>query len=239
MKTAARKTRGRKHRPGHGNPSSQSDPRAIRSSHALTDAFLELLEARPLEQISIRDIVAVAGVGYTTFFRHHASKEALLDHIAADQIRHLFDLAIPDLDAYDVHSGSTALFAYVDAHRSLWSTLLTGGAAGTIREEFRRLAGEVAASQGRPNTWLPADAGAVLIVGGTLDLLGWWLRQTKPLPIERIVEIHESVVVAPVIEASSTARRRAAKRRSAPDERRIVVDQARRRSSSRRRPRKR
>jgi AcrR family transcriptional regulator len=26
-----------------------------------------------LEQISIRDIVAAADVGYTTFFRHHAS----------------------------------------------------------------------------------------------------------------------------------------------------------------------
>jgi AcrR family transcriptional regulator len=215
VKTAARKTRRRKQRPGHRNSASKSDPRAIRSSQALTDAFLKLLEAKPLQQISVRDIVAVAGVGYTTFFRHHASKEELLDHVAADQIRRLFDLAMPDLDAYDVHSGSMALFAYVDAHRALWSTLLTGGAAGTIREEFRRLAGGVAASQGRPHSWLPADAGAVLIVGGTLDLLGWWLRQTRPLPIERIVEIHESVVVAPVIEASSTTRHRASKRRSA------------------------
>jgi AcrR family transcriptional regulator len=188
------------------------DPRAVRSQHALADAFLKLLEGRPIEQVSIRDIAATAGVGYTTFFRHHASKEELLDHVAAEQIRRLFDLALPDMDAYDVHSGSTALFAYVDARRSLWSTLLTGGAAGTIREEFRRLACVVAASQGRPNSWLPADAGAVLIVGGTLDLLGWWLRQSNPLPIERIVEIHESVVVAPVIEASSTTRRRKARK---------------------------
>jgi AcrR family transcriptional regulator len=188
-----------------------ADPRAVRSQQALTDAFLKLLEAKPLEQVSIRDIAATAGVGYTTFFRHHASKEELLDHVAAGQIRTLFDLALPVMDAYDVHSGSTALFTYVDAHRALWSTLLTGGAAGTIREEFRRLACEVAASQGQPNTWLPADAGAILIVGGTLDLLAWWLRQSDPLPIGRIVELHERVVVAPVIEASSTTRRRKVK----------------------------
>src|SRR5262245_4035510 len=184
------------------------DPRAVRSQQALTDAFLKLLEAKPLDQVSIRDIAATAGVGYTTFFRHHASKEQLLDHIAAEQIRTLFKLALPGSDAYDVQSGSPARFTYVEAHRALWARLLTGGAASTIREEFRRLAGEVAASQGRPNTWLPADAGAVLIVGGTLDLLAWWLRQSNPLPIGRIVELHECVVVAPVIEASSATRRR-------------------------------
>jgi AcrR family transcriptional regulator len=191
------------------------DPRALRSGQALTEAFLKLLEAKPLEQINIREIVAEAGVGYTTFFRHHASKEELLDHIAAEQIRCLFNLALPVADAYDVHSGSTALFTYVNAHRPLWSKLLTGGAAGTIREEFVRLAREVAASQGQPGTWLPADAGAILIVGGTLDLLTWWLRQSNPLPIKRIVEIHESVVVAPVIEASSATKRREARRRNA------------------------
>jgi AcrR family transcriptional regulator len=189
-----------------------NDPRAVRSRHALTEAFLKLLETRPLEQISIREIVAAAGIGYTTFFRHHTSKEELLDRIAAEQIRCLFNLALPVADAYDVRSGSTALFTYVNAHRPLWSALLTGGAAGTIREEFLRLAREVAASQGRPDTWLPADAGAILIVGGTLDLLTWWLRQSVPLPIKRIVEIHESVVVMPVIEASSATGRRRAKK---------------------------
>jgi AcrR family transcriptional regulator len=185
-----------------------TDPRAVRSRQALSDAFLKLLETRPLEQISIRDVCTAAGVGYTTFFRHHASREELLDHVAAEQIRRLFDLAMPVMDAYDVHSGSTALFTYVDAHRALWTTLLTGGAAGTIREEFLRLARQVAASQGRPDGWLPPDAGVILIVGGTLDLLTWWLRQSRPLPIERMVALHESVVVTPPIEASSGTRPR-------------------------------
>lgn len=184
------------------------DPRAVRSRQALTGAFLKLLEARPLEQVSIRDVVATAGIGYTTFFRHHASKEDLLDYVAAEQIRALFNLALPVMDAYDVHSGATSLFTYVDAHRALWCTLLTGGAAGTIREEFLRLAGEAAATQGRPDGWLPADVGAILLVSGTLDLLTWWLRQSKPWPIQRMVEILECVVVAPVIEASSSRRRK-------------------------------
>ncbi len=181
-------------------PSNQ-DPRAARSREALHQAFLKLLESRPLDQISIRDIVAEAGIGYTTFFRHHASKEELLDSIAAEQIHHLFKLALPVADVYDVHSGSRALFAYVDAHRALWRTLLTGGAAATIRGEFLNLARQVATSLGNPKSWLAPEAGVALIVSGTLELLIWWLRQSDPIPIEHIADILDRVVVSPVIAA--------------------------------------
>ena len=44
------------------------DPRALRSRKALRNALIELLQEQPLEQISVRDIVARAGVGYATFF---------------------------------------------------------------------------------------------------------------------------------------------------------------------------
>jgi AcrR family transcriptional regulator len=183
---------------------SNKDPRAVRSQEALASALLALLESTPFEQLSIRDIVAEAGVGYTTFFRHHATKEELLDAVAAEQIRCLFQLAVPALDQYDMHAGSTALFTYVHAHRRMWQALLVGGAAGTVRAEFLRLAREVALQRGDPHAWLPAEIGTQLIVGGTLDLLAWWLRQASPLPIKRLVEIHERVVLKPVIDANAS-----------------------------------
>ncbi len=42
-------------------------------------ALLELLERQPLEAITIREITDAAGVGYATFYRHYATKAALLD----------------------------------------------------------------------------------------------------------------------------------------------------------------
>lgn len=175
------------------------DPRSVRSHDALVSALLRLLAERPFEQITIRDLVAEAGIGYTTFFRHYPSKEALLDAVAAAEIRRLFELAVPAMQAKDLHAGSTALFGYVDANRALWSTLLTGGAAGVVRAEFQRLARDFARAWREPTPFLPAELGATLIVGGTLDLLAWWLGSPRPLPIARIVEIHEQVVLLPVI----------------------------------------
>lgn len=183
---------------------SLTDPRAVRSRKALHRALLALLNRKPLEQITIRDITAKAGVGYTTFFRHHPTKESLLEELAAEQIGSLFNLSVPVLDSLDLRSASLALFTYVSNHRAVWKTLLTGGANGFVRKEFLRLARMVAAQRSDPDSWLPPDFGAILIVSGTLELLTWWLNQDDPLPVERVAEILAGVVVSPTIEAGKT-----------------------------------
>lgn len=177
------------------------DPRAVRTREALHAAMLQLLTEKSLEQISVRDIVAQAGIGYTTFFRHHPTKESLLEAIAAEQIGALFRLAIPVMDARDLRAGAIALFTFVDANRALWTTLLTGGAAGVIREEFLRQARAIAAERGESDRLMPPDLGTILIVSSVLELVTWWLRQAEPMPIAQVAEILDTTLVTPVIEA--------------------------------------
>jgi AcrR family transcriptional regulator len=174
------------------------DPRALRTREALRNALLRLLELKSLEQITIRDICEVAEVGYTTFFRHHETKESLLDEIAADQIGELVGMSLKVADAFDTRHASIAVCQYVDEHRRLWSTLLTGGAASALREEFIRLSLEVAATRARPGVWPPVDIATILVVSSTIELLSWWLRQRKPLSIEAVAEIYERVIITPV-----------------------------------------
>src|SRR5262245_55895776 len=112
------------------------DARMVRSREALRTALLELLERKSLEQITIREIVTQAEIGYATFFRHHPTKDALLRDLIADQIDGLVNMALPALDAANSRAACQALCAYVDERRALWSTLLTGGASSAMREEF-------------------------------------------------------------------------------------------------------
>lgn len=178
------------------------DPRAIRSRQALHDALLKLLQEKPLKQITIRDITATAGIGYTTFFRHHQTKESLLGEIAADQIGYLLSLSLPVMDAHDVRAGTAALFAFVKANRPLWTTLLTGGAAGMIREEFIRQAQEVKKERMPPGAPLWAEAGVVLIVSGTVELIQWWLKQADSVTVGQMAEILDELMVSPIIAAN-------------------------------------
>lgn len=193
--------------------STANDARAVRTREALRQALLELLEVKPLEQITIRDIAAAADIGYTTFFRHHPTKESLLDDLAAEQIGRLVNLVMPVMASKDAGAASQTLFAYVDGQRSLWSTLLTGGAAGALREEFLRISREIAASWPAPRTWPPVEVVTLLVVSGTIELLAWWLRQEDPPSIEEIAEIHSRIVVMPAVNGTVTTAGRTAPRR--------------------------
>ena len=161
--------------------------------------MLDLLRSRPLEQITIRDIAVAASVGYTTFFRHHPTKEALLDDVAAKQIRQLIELTLPDAEAGDTRAASVALSRYVHKHRALWKVLLTGGAAAILREQFLRQSRALAASRTSPRHWVPADVSARLVISGTIELLTWWLSRRRPVSVIRFAELHDRLVVGPVV----------------------------------------
>jgi len=181
---------------------SQTDPRTVRSRQALHAAMLTLLDEKPFAEVTIRGLVAEAGIGYTTFFRHHPSKESLLEEVAAEQIGAIIELAVSVLGTKNLRAASEAIFIHVNAHRMMWSTLLTGGAAGKIREEFLNRARDAAVPLAKSTKKVPMDCGIVLIVSGTIELIDWWLRSKKPLPIHRVAEILDLVVVSPIMQAN-------------------------------------
>lgn len=171
------------------------DARKIKSRGALYVAFLNLLEQKSLEQISIREIAAAAGVGHATFYRHYPSKEALLDDLAADEIRRMVDLSLPALKAADNLAACLAQCKYIDEHRTLWTTLLTGGAAATVKEELLRISQEVAAEVApQSNGQLPIELSVIITVTAMIETLAWWLRQDKPLPAAKIAEYLDQII---------------------------------------------
>ncbi len=182
------------------------DARLVRTRAALTAALLALLEQTAFDQITVRQITRTAGVGYATFFRHYPDKQALLNDLAAREIRDLLELAAPVLFASDSRAACLALCRFVDSHRTLWSTLLTGGAATTVRAELLVGAGRIAAARPGADDWLPADLKVVWAVGGVIDVLTWWLRQARPYGYDRIGEILDRLVVGPMTAGPVTRR---------------------------------
>jgi AcrR family transcriptional regulator len=174
------------------------DARMRRTRNALHGALLVLLERKQFDQVTIREIAAEAGIGYATFFRHHASKAQLLEEVAAEQIGQLMALTLPLLDATDTRVACLALCKYVGEHRALWSALLTG-AGGVMREEFIRQATNNTASLGRTRSWLPVELGAIYGVTATVEILTWWLRRHDEFTAEQIAEIVDRLVVIPTI----------------------------------------
>jgi AcrR family transcriptional regulator len=171
------------------------DARKLRSRDALFAAFLTLLEQKNLDQISIREIAAAANIGHATFYRHYATKEELLNDLAAGEIRRLVNLTLPVMNAKSTQAACEALCRHVFSHKKLWTTLLTGGASSVVKEELLTISRRVAAELDN-NVQSPelAELKTVLSVNSILETLVWWLRQRKPLAGERVARTLTQII---------------------------------------------
>ncbi len=172
--------------------------RNTRTRPALAGALLSLLEEKSFDQVTVREITARAAIGYATFFRHYADKDALLNELAEQQISQLIAMTLPLLYTVDSRASTRALCAYVWEHRKIWTALLTGGAAAIMKEEFIRQAQLLAARQPGEDDGIPTELKVLIPVSSTIELLAWWLAQDKPLAIPRMAEIVDRMVVTPV-----------------------------------------
>lgn len=178
------------------------DARSRRTRATLRKTLLTLLEGRPFDQISIREITGQAKIGYATYFRHYASKEALLDDLADSEIAQLLAHAVPLLTAADSYASCLALCSFVAGKKALWSALLAGGASATVRETFIRQARALAAGvagANAPKDWLPQDLKVVYATGGTIDILAWWLQFGADIPVETVALYLDKLVIAPTV----------------------------------------
>jgi len=179
--------------------STSAQTRKLKTRIALRAAMLELLAEKPFDQIQITDLTARANVGYATFFRHYSATEEVLNEIAGDQIRELLGMTIPVFHQYDTSVSMRALCQYVYERQALWRTLLTGGAAASVRGEFVRQAREWSRKYQDRETAVPVDLGTVCAAGSTIDALAWWLDRLDSYTVDEIAEYINELVINPFI----------------------------------------
>jgi AcrR family transcriptional regulator len=181
-------------RPRTITPTKPDDARAQRSIDALRAAFLALIERKPLDQIFIKEITDEAGLSYPTFFRRFASKEELLEDIATEEVRTLLSLGQSAMNRKATGS-SRLMLEYVQERRTLWTALLTGGAASAMRQEFMRVAREIATSGPRANPWIPLDLAVAFVASGIFEILAWWMRQPADYPLDNVITLFNALIV--------------------------------------------
>lgn len=182
-------------------PSKGMDARQRKSRQALRAALLTLIERKPLDQISIRDITAEAGIGYATFFRHFPSRDALLDDIVSAEIDGLVEQSLQMLFAADTRASCATMCSYVMERRALWKALLVGGAGPLMRDAYIRAATQVAMERWPVATkpWLPTELGIIHSSSSLVLALTWWLSQPELLPVEQMAEIMDRLIIQPIL----------------------------------------
>lgn len=103
------------------------DVRARRTRARLREAVLRLAEQRPVEDVSVADLVRAARINRTTFYKHASSPAAVLeevlyedlDRVRADWIEDTLAARQPAHDVWE--RASTALINHLERHDALYT----------------------------------------------------------------------------------------------------------------------
>ncbi len=175
-----------------------TDRRVQRTQERLRQAMADLIVQRGYESITIRDLAAEAGVGYATFFRHYASKDALLLDLLQRSIEDLARLLPPGRDADPAEEGQV-IFAHAAQHEQLYRILLRGEGTLALVEQVQTAAvAEVTGRfAGQREPAIPLEILAHHLVASIIALIGWWLQRGQPYSPQRMGQIYAEMIMRP------------------------------------------
>ena len=171
------------------------DARSRRSTTALAHALLQLIREgdAPFRDITVRDILARAGVGRTTFYAHFRSKEDVL-HSAYEGIFGFYKLIL-DQDSF----ASTRLFPvaefveHVSQSKPVVDALRRSGLADDMKSQFvgyaasiieDRLAGLQLSTVVRPRL------AARMLAAALIESIDWWVDHDTIAAVEIDTAFH-------------------------------------------------
>ncbi|MDQ1129470.1 TetR/AcrR family transcriptional regulator [Microbacterium sp. SORGH_AS_0888] len=174
---------------------SRVDPRVVRTRTALQDALLALALARPLEEITVSDIVECAGVNRSSFYQHYADKDRLLsdalsrdlDEVAARVAERTgppeFVAGVPaELVVYLEH-----IAANVELFRRVLGPHATSAGAESLRDRIVEVVGTaIAPTLPIAFEGVPREVVAAGIAGSVLAVVGEWLRHDPLEPVPAV-----------------------------------------------------
>lgn len=178
----------------------QQDRRVRKTRQAIRQSLETLLLDKAVEQITAKEVAARADIGYTTFFRHFASKEDALADLADAEAGELIEYCFPMLRTGDGHTATAELCRHVESRKRVWTALLTSGAAGVVRAALVRHTLEYVDEWPPGQPWLPADTGTQLVIGLVLEVLTWWLTHAPRMKPGQVAEIMDRLFIAALVD---------------------------------------
>ena len=173
---------------------STQDRRITKTRKAIYAAFLQLLNQKNFETITVQEIIDLADVGRSTFYSHYESKELLLDELCRYLFHHLFEREENiNIEAYLTH-----IFLHFKKNQDHVTSLLFSKNDYFLRQLQKELEHHVypmVAEDLRvsyPN--IPSSFLKHFVVTNFIETLTWWLKKGKSYKEDQVVRFYLGVI---------------------------------------------
>lgn len=177
----------------------RNDRRVKRTQQLLAEALIALTLEKGYEAVTIRDITDRADIGYATFFRHYADKDALLQGAVEVVLADLVELLQQHAPDEDAEAQGVLIFRYVQAHSELCRVLISSRGSIALLNQIRAagVRSTLIHFQPQEESAIPAEIAANHLVAATIALIQWWLEHDMPYPPERMAMIYRDLIITP------------------------------------------
>lgn len=173
---------------------STQDRRITKTRKAIYGAFLQLLNQKEYESITVQEIIDLADVGRSTFYSHYESKELLLGELCRYLFHHLFEREENiSIEEYLAH-----IFLHFKKNQDHVTSLLFSKNDYFLRQLQKELEHHVYPMVAEdlqvsyPN--IPASYLKHFVVSNFIETLTWWLREGKSYKEEEVVRFYLDVM---------------------------------------------
>ena len=170
------------------------DRRITKSRKAIYTAFLQLLNQKDYESITVQEIIDLANVGRSTFYSHYESKELLLDELCRYLFHHLFErVGNLTIEEYLTH-----IFSHFKKNQDHVTSLLFSKNDYFLRQLQKELEHHVYPMVAKdlqvsyPS--IPASYLKHFVVTNFIETLTWWLKKGKSYKEDQVVRFYLDVI---------------------------------------------
>jgi AcrR family transcriptional regulator len=102
-------------------PQEKLDPRVKRTRDLIQRSFMEIVDEKGFNSISVQDITARAGINRATFYAHFPDKYALLDYAIGESFRHEIELRMLNVCEFRIENLRTLVITVCEFVRKIHS----------------------------------------------------------------------------------------------------------------------
>lgn len=176
---------------------SVADRRSKRTRQLLRQALIDLMQTKSYAAITVKDVLARANVGRSTFYTHFPTKDDLLFDGLQELLGHLTSLEGQTNEPTLLPS--LGFLRHVSQQRRLYQALFGSSRGAVVAQSLQvqlRAYAERRLTTGRPGLQprVPVPVVADFVASAFLNLVRWWLDKNPGHSPEQVDEIFRQLV---------------------------------------------